>query len=145
MKVYMVDQNGNQVELSNSFQFQAEPWHFEFNPEPPAPKQDSEKFLLLPHEKLNKVLRDQDYMYKNAPHPGMCWILEEVLGIDAYNVVQEGFNAMEDSYETYLRTPTGSRRYFDDGEAAKITVMWTKEQKKLLREWWEYIPPELRG
>lgn len=101
-------------------------------------------FFLEPYEKLNKVLGYLDYKYKKSPYAGMCWILEEVLGVDPTTVALEGFNASNYTYETFMFDVNGKKRVFSDGEVAKLTVSWTKEQRMLIREWWEYIPSEFK-
>jgi len=132
----MARPDGTEVELTDSFKFDAEPWHFEYEP--------LGKIFNPPHEKLNKEAKRLGY-YPDSPYSGVCWLLEEVLGLDAKTVAMDDFNFMEDTYRTFMFTPEGKKRYFDNGDVALLDVAWTPEQKRLIREWWEYIPPELRG
>jgi hypothetical protein len=103
-------------------------------------EQESEKILWPPYEKLNKVCRDHN-IYRMSEFPGMCWILEECLGIDPHTVRAESFDADTGFYETYLFTREGSRIYNEDGTARTLANMLTKNQMKMLREWWEFVPP----
>lgn len=114
------------------------------NAKPTTPKEEMEKFSNSPYVNLNKIVRKQG-LWEHARFPGMCWILDTVLGIDPNTVVVDGLSLKTNTYQTFMYDPSGNKRRFDTGEIATLTVSFTKEQRVALREWWEYIPPEFKN
>lgn len=101
------------------------------------------KFFDQPYVKLNKIVQDRGE-YIDSPYAGMCWILGEVLGIDPYTVSLDGFDVTRPTYRTFMFDLNG-KRIVRDEHTQKLDVMWTADQKRLIHEWWEYIPPEFKG
>lgn len=104
---------------------------------------EMEKILYPPEEKLNKICRELG-IYQDSRYPGMCWILDEVLGLNPREVCLDGFDLSAGFYQTFVLTKEGSPQVGTDGFPRTQTHQLTAEQRDLLEEWWDYVPEELK-
>ena len=97
--------------------------------------EENERILAEQRVKLNQTLKDTNY-YPHAASPGDCYIFDVVLGIDPRTVVAGTIT--EKKYKVWYPVKDVP------GQRIIVTREFDQKQRRLLKDWWELLSPEIR-
>jgi len=82
-------------------------------------------------------------LWMGTPHPGMCWIMDNVMKVDPGTVREQGVD--HDGYDAFATDQYGNRLYNADTlEPIYMRHEWTDEEKAKLDEWDDFIPTQYK-
>lgn len=93
-------------------------------------------------KRLDEICRDHGW-WASARLPGLCWILDNVLGINPNAVPENGWT--KEGIELFELDIDGRRLRDDCGDSITTFRKWTPEEKALLKEWEDFIPTWMRN
>lgn len=102
-----------------------------------------EKILYPKYEKLNKICRELG-IYPDSQYPGVCWILEEVLGIDPTQVLVDECALARGLYTTLAKNEYGGPLFDDRYGLVRQKHILDAKQMAALHPWLEYVPERVK-
>lgn len=82
--------------------------------------------------------------YPNTGQPEMCWLFDQVLGIDPRTIAAEPIT--KKTYKSFILDDNGKRLVNPKTQTSfRVTRKFTPQQQKALREWWVILPEEMKA
>lgn len=82
-------------------------------------------------------------LWPNVPFPEVCFVFETQLGIDPKTVILTPFS--KDYYYAFLLDENGvALRNKADRMFIRRKILFTREQRAILDQWWPALPDELK-
>lgn len=82
--------------------------------------------------------------YPNTGQPEMCWLFDQVLGIDPRLIAAEPIT--KKTYKAFIMKGDNTKLPNPKTKASfVVTRKFTPQQQKALREWWIILPEEMKA